>query len=205
MTRGRPRFDDSLTPAEWRVVEGVRHGLSNPAIARAQGVSLDAVKYHVGNALQKLGLANRRALRVWDGVRRDSNLANREPGMDQTITIGAIGQISRSVTDIAEARRWYGEVLSLEHLYSFGNMAFFNCGGTRLLLSQGDGDPAQSILYFRVDDIRAACARLGERGILFTRAPHMIHRHDDGTEEWMAFFNDNEGRPLAIMAQVAPG
>jgi hypothetical protein len=31
---------------------------------------------------------------------------------------------------------------------------------------------------------------------------HMIHRHDDGTEEWMAFFKDNEGRPLAIMAQV---
>ena len=79
----------------------MRHGLSNPAIARAQGVSLDAVKYHVGNALQKLGLANRRALRVWDGVRRDSNLANRESDMDQTITIGAIGQISRSVTDIA--------------------------------------------------------------------------------------------------------
>ena len=30
----------------------------------------------------------------------------------------------------------------------------------------------------------------------------MIHRHDDGTEEWMAFFTDNEERPLAIMAQV---
>jgi methylmalonyl-CoA/ethylmalonyl-CoA epimerase len=33
----------------------------------------------------------------------------------------------------------------------------------------------------------------------------MIHRHDDGTEEWMAFFNDNEGRPLAIMAQSKAG
>jgi hypothetical protein len=32
----------------------------------------------------------------------------------------------------------------------------------------------------------------------------MIHRHDDGTEEWMAFFNDNEGRPLAIMTQMRP-
>jgi len=30
----------------------------------------------------------------------------------------------------------------------------------------------------------------------------MIHRHDDGTEEWMAFFKDNDGRPLGIMAQV---
>ena len=52
MTRGRPPHDDVLTPAEWRVVEGVRHGMTNPEIARRQGVSLDAVKYHVANALQ---------------------------------------------------------------------------------------------------------------------------------------------------------
>lgn len=43
---------------------------------------------------------------------------------------------------------------------------------------------------------------MAARGVAFTHAPHMIHRHDDGTEEWMAFFTDNEERPLAIMAQV---
>jgi methylmalonyl-CoA/ethylmalonyl-CoA epimerase len=30
----------------------------------------------------------------------------------------------------------------------------------------------------------------------------MIHRHSDGTEEWMAAFKDTEGRPLAILSQV---
>jgi methylmalonyl-CoA/ethylmalonyl-CoA epimerase len=30
----------------------------------------------------------------------------------------------------------------------------------------------------------------------------MIHRHEDGTEEWMAFFEDDDARPLAIMTQV---
>jgi hypothetical protein len=30
----------------------------------------------------------------------------------------------------------------------------------------------------------------------------MIHKHADGVEEWMNFFGDDEGRPLAIMAQV---
>jgi hypothetical protein len=34
-------------------------------------------------------------------------------------------------------------------------------------------------------------------------APHMIHRHADATEEWLAAFKDNEGRPLAIMALVS--
>jgi hypothetical protein len=32
----------------------------------------------------------------------------------------------------------------------------------------------------------------------------MIHRHGDGIEEWMAFFNDLEGRTLAVMCQVPP-
>jgi len=32
----------------------------------------------------------------------------------------------------------------------------------------------------------------------------LIHRHESGMEEWMAFFNDPEGHPLAIMAQVEP-
>ena len=74
--RGRPPADDLLTPAEWRVADAVRHGLSNPQIARGQGVSVDAVKYHVGNALQKLGLADRRALRQWDGVPRRGALVS---------------------------------------------------------------------------------------------------------------------------------
>jgi hypothetical protein len=30
----------------------------------------------------------------------------------------------------------------------------------------------------------------------------MIHRHADGTEEWLAVFKDLEGRPLAIMTQL---
>ncbi len=201
MTRGRPPHPDRLTPAEWRTVEAVRHGLTNAAIARAHGVSLDAVKYHVANALMKLGLDRRAELRRWAGVRRDSNLYAKETEMSD-IQLGPIGQIARNVKDVAAARQWYGEVLGFPHLYSFGNLAFFDCGGTRLFLSEGDGNPSESLLYFRVPDIRTAHDQLAARGVEFTHAPHMIHRHDDGTEEWMAFFADPEGRPLAIMAQV---
>ena len=202
--RGRPLSDDLLTPAEWRVLEGVRHGMTNPAIARRQGVSIDAVKYHVANALQKLGLSDRRALRMWNGVRRDSALHRKVSAMTDEITLGPIGQVSRTVKDIAAARTWYADTLGLTHLYSFGNLAFFDCDGLRLFLSQGDGNAADSILYFRVADIRMAQAALSERGVEFTHAPHLIHTHADGTEEWMAFFNDNEGRPLALMSQVTP-
>ena len=200
--RGRPPHADVLTPAEWRVVEAVRHGMSNPEVAKRQGVSVDAIKFHVANALQKLGYASRKDLRLWDGVQRGSNLSHQETTMDGNMRIGAVGQVARSVKDIEAARAWYQGILGLTHLYSFGNLAFFDCDGLRLFLSEGDGPASDSILYFRVDDVRSAASTLATRGIKFIDAPHMIHRHEDGTEEWMAFFHDNEERPLAIMSQA---
>lgn len=200
--RGRPPANDVLTPAEWRVVEMVRHGLSNPQIARQLGHTTDAVKYHVANALQKLGLRDRRELRRWDGVRRDSAMARRGTNMANETTLGAIGQVARSVQDIVAAEVWYRDVLGLPHLYTYGKLAFFDCAGTRLFLSEAATPTAESILYFRVADIHASVAALAARGVQFVSAPHLIHRHDDGMEEWMAFFNDNEGRPLGLMAQV---
>jgi len=203
--RGRPPHPDILTPAEWGVVDGIRHGMSNRQIARRRGISLDAVKFHVANAVGKLGLSGRDGLRAWTGIRRDSHLHRRPIDMNSTLDLGPIGQIARSVRDVGEAERWYRDVLGLKHLYGFGKLAFFDCGGVRLFLSGVEGEPAaESILYFRVPDIRAAHAELVGRGIDFPHPPHLIHRHDDGTEEWMAFFADNEGRLLAIMSQVPP-
>jgi catechol 2,3-dioxygenase-like lactoylglutathione lyase family enzyme len=118
--------------------------------------------------------------------------------------LGPIGQISRSVSDIAAAQAWWHDVLGLPHLYTFGNLAFFDCAGTRLLLSAEPGEQHSNILYFRVADIAASHAELTARGVQFIQPPHLIHRHEDGTEEWMAFFSDNEGRPLAIMSQQRP-
>ena len=204
--RGRPPHDDILTPAEWRMVEMIRHGMTGPAIARRAGVSTDAVKFHVANILAKLGLSSRAELRHWTGIRRDSALYAREQLMDESkAMLGPIGQISRHVSDIEAARHFYGAVLGLPHLYSFGDLAFFDCGGVRLFLSQAEGGgDGESILYFRVTDIRLVHIALASQGVAFVDAPHMIHRHEDGTEEWMSFFKDNEGRPLALMEQVAP-
>ena len=125
--------------------------------------------------------------------------------MDKTVISGAIGQIARSVRDIEVARRWYGEVLELPHLYSFGTMAFFDCGGIRLLLSQAESAQPESILYFRVADIRTAHEALVGRGVVFSHAPHLVHRHADGTEEWIAFFADPDDRPLGLVCQVRAG
>jgi len=202
--RGRPPHDDVLTPTEWRVVHAIQHGLSNREIAARRGISRDAVKYHVANAVAKLGVANRQALRRWFREPRSSALGRKERPMASTVRLGALAQISRTVRDIKESEAWYGQTLGLRHLYTFGSFAFFDCGGTRLYLSAEAKPGPESILYLRVEDIRAAYEALRARGVEFGDVPHMIHRHADGTEEWMAHFKDPEGRPLAIMSQVKP-
>ena len=125
--------------------------------------------------------------------------------MDGSTKLGTLGQIARSVGDIRQAEAWYRDVLGLPHLFTFGNLAFFDCGGTRLMLSQESKAPAaESVLYWRVADIVASHAALKGRGVEFINAPHMIHKHANGTEEWLSMFKDPEGRPLGLMMQVKP-
>jgi DNA-binding CsgD family transcriptional regulator/catechol 2,3-dioxygenase-like lactoylglutathione lyase family enzyme len=203
--RGRPPHPDLLTPAEWRVVHAIQHGLSNREIARRRGVSLDAAKYHVANAVGKLGVANRQALRRWFRAPARSALNQRARlPMRMNLNLGPLAQISRGVRDLKESEAFYGKTLGLKHLYTFGTLAFFDCAGTRLYLQVQEHPGPESILYLRVEDIRAAYEGLSARGLAFTAAPHLIHRHSDGTEEWLAHFNDPEGRPLGLMAQVKP-
>lgn len=114
-----------------------------------------------------------------------------------------VTQIARRVESLDRARAFWRDTLGIPELYTFPGLAFLDLGGTRLMLKEtGTADPAD-ILYLSSDDIAADHARLKERGAAMTGAPHMIHRHPDGSEEWMAFFEDDEGRPLALHAVIA--
>jgi len=57
--RGRPPHPDILTPAEWEVLDMLRHGGTNRQIARRRRTSLDATKFHIANLLVKLDLPDR--------------------------------------------------------------------------------------------------------------------------------------------------
>jgi catechol 2,3-dioxygenase-like lactoylglutathione lyase family enzyme len=183
-------------------VHAVQHGMTSRQIAERRGISIDAVKFHVANALEKLGLANRKELRRWH--RAPKNSALKEKSMNAPWTMGPIAQIARSVRDIRQSEDWYKNVLGMPHLYTFGKLAFFDCGGTRLMLSEESSPAAESILYLRVGNIAAAYELLKSRGVEFMNAPHMIHKHLDGTEEWLSVLKDAEGRPLGLMTQVKP-
>ena len=201
--RGRPPHDDLLTPSEWRTVHAVQHGMTSREIAERRGVSIETIKFHVANALAKLQVGNRKALRQWFRAPKHSALNSKETTVADSLALGPIGQISRTVRNVDESQAWYGKVLGIPHLFTFGKLAFFDCCGTRLMLTQEEQpSSAESMIYLRVPDIVKAHDELRSRGVEFTNAPHMIHKHADGTEEWMAFFKDPEGRPLGIMSQV---
>ena len=124
--------------------------------------------------------------------------------MSGSVQWSGLGQVARSVSDIEQSLHFYGEQLGLPLLYRFGALAFFDLAGVRLLLSQAEQATPESILYLRVGDIHATCEQLQARGVTFLNAPHLIHTHADGSEEWMAFFNDPDQRPLALQSVVAP-
>jgi DNA-binding CsgD family transcriptional regulator/catechol 2,3-dioxygenase-like lactoylglutathione lyase family enzyme len=202
MKRGRPPYNDALTPAEWRVAEFIRHGLTNAAIAKQLQISSYAVRNHARAAVAKLGLPNRAALAHWPGIRKGSA---RLTQLEETMpTLATISQLSRRVENLTRACSFFKDTLGLTELYAFPGLAFFDLGGTRLMLRETQQKSDADILYFRVPDIGAAHQTLQSRGLAFTGAPHMIHKHPDGTEEWMAFFKDDEGRDLALHALSRP-
>lgn len=197
MPRGRPPHPDTLTPAEWRVVELVRHGQSTARIARLLGISPGAVKAQARAARDTLGLASRQALRHWPGVRAGSS-RNRSQGIAMT----KLSQLARRVENLDRARAFWRDTLHVPELYAFPGLAFFDLGGIRLMLRETGKREEADILYLGTSDIATAHERLAERGARMTGAPHMIHRHPDGAEEWMAFFTDDEGRDLALHSVV---
>ena len=121
-----------------------------------------------------------------------------------TFGLSHIGQISVPVRDLDRALAFYRDTLRLPFLFRVPNLAFFDAGGVRLMLSvpeKPELDHPASIIYYKVDDIRQAHAALAGRSVAFSDTPHLIARLAD-REVWMAFFVDTEGNTLALMSEI---
>jgi len=123
------------------------------------------------------------------------------------IALTQIGQISVTIHDLARAVAFYRDTLGMKHLFSAGTMAFFDCGGIRLMLAlpeKPEFDHPSSILYFKVDAIEAAAETLSARGVTFEARPHLVAQlptHD----LWLGFFRDSENNLLALMCEKPRG
>jgi len=123
------------------------------------------------------------------------------------LALTQIGQISVTIHDLARAVAFYRDTLGMKHLFSAGTMAFFDCGGIRLMLAlpeKPEFDHPSSILYYKVDAIEAAAETLAARGVTFEARPHLVAQlptHD----LWLGFFRDSENNLLALMCEKPRG
>ena len=123
---------------------------------------------------------------------------------NQAFGLAQIGQIAMLVHDLDRAVAFYRDRMGMRFLFSAGTLAFFDCAGTRLMLSTpepGQAHSGNSIIYFTVDDINAAYRELTSRDVSFDDQPHIIANM--GTYDlWMAFFRDSENNLIGIMSEV---
>jgi methylmalonyl-CoA/ethylmalonyl-CoA epimerase len=105
---------------------------------------------------------------------------------------------------VAQAKRFYHEVLGLKLLFDAGpNLSFLAAGSVRIMLTkpEGAGEVGKnSILYFKTADADATFKAVVERGAKPEQAPHLVARMPDH-ELWMGFVRDPDGNLVGLMEE----
>jgi methylmalonyl-CoA/ethylmalonyl-CoA epimerase len=121
-----------------------------------------------------------------------------------TLEITGVGQIGINVQDLKRATEFYRDTLGMHLLYEFPGLAFFDCGGGRLMLSKAEQpqfDHPASIIYYRVGDIQQTARALTDRGVALEHEPRVIAKMSDH-DLWMCFIRDSEGNFIGLMSEV---
>lgn len=120
-------------------------------------------------------------------------------------TLNQIGQIFVNVKDLDRAIAFYRDILGMTFLFEAPPaMAFFDCGGVRLMLGRADRpelDHPASIIYYKVEDIERVAEVFKARGVEFILDPHLVAPMPT-YDLWLADFKDSEGNILALMSEV---
>lgn len=116
--------------------------------------------------------------------------------------ISRVGQVSLVVNDLAASVAFYRDTLGLTLAFEVPNMAFFVCGGLRIMMTRAEeGSPREnSVFYFVTDGIEAKHGELVANGVVSERDPHLIAKMP-GHDLWMSFFRDPEGNLMALMEE----
>jgi len=118
-----------------------------------------------------------------------------------------IRQIALGCKDLTRAQEFYEQLLGCKPLAVFNppGFAFFDIGGTRLLLEVGG---ASSLIYLAVGDVRTETERLRAAAINIHTEPHIVFPDPKGVfdkpgNEWLAFIEDSEGNLVGLMSREA--
>ena len=118
--------------------------------------------------------------------------------------LSEIGQIAITVSDVSVALPFYRDVLGLEFLFGPSpNLAFLSAGSIRIMLSTPQGAGlvgANSILYFKVNDLIHVFSQVVARGATVEQPPHLVAKLPDH-ELWIGFIRDPDANLIGIMEE----
>lgn len=114
-------------------------------------------------------------------------------------------QLALTCTDLDRSVAFYSDKLGLPLLFVSNGMAFFDLGGTRLMIA---ADPARpnlprptSVVYFDAPDFERALGRLRASGIPLIGEVEAV-QHTNRGDLKLQQFEDPDGNMLAIMGWV---
>ena len=122
------------------------------------------------------------------------------------MSLSKLAQIALSTRDLPKAIAFYRDVLGLKLMFEVSGMAFFDAGGTRLMIGPAHHQGAlqnNTYIYFDAGDWHATEAALIARGLKFERDAEVVQRAE-GKEHALRFFKDPDGNALAIMGWRTP-
>jgi methylmalonyl-CoA/ethylmalonyl-CoA epimerase len=119
------------------------------------------------------------------------------------VLLDGIGQIAITVSDLAQSKDFYQNMLGMQFLFDAGPMSFFQCGKIRFAIGTSPNPPGPdgTILYFRVADIQQTHDLLAARGVEFIQKPHLVAKMPDH-DLWLAFLRDPDGHTIGLMCDM---
>ena len=117
--------------------------------------------------------------------------------MADTVQLSRIAAIMLGVRDLAAAIAFYKDKLGLKVIMQESQLALLQCGNVMLGLSLRHASAAPLAeaveVSFGVDNLRATCQSLGERGVVFLSEPRQVTPTD-----WAVHFRDVDGHLLSL-------
>jgi catechol 2,3-dioxygenase-like lactoylglutathione lyase family enzyme len=124
-----------------------------------------------------------------------------------SLGLSAIDQIGMSCTDLAEAQRFYCEILGLRYGGEVPGMSkFFDCNGVNLIMFKADKVGPASVIYFKVEGIAGKIQEkvelLRKLGVEIHQDARRIAENWKGYDVYLAFFKDPFGNLLSLKSDV---
>jgi methylmalonyl-CoA/ethylmalonyl-CoA epimerase len=123
----------------------------------------------------------------------------------EAVHLGTIGQIAINVKNLDRATAFYRDVLGMTFLFAPPNLAFFDAGGVRLMLTNAEKtefDHPASILYYKVGDIVGTHRALVAKGVKAEEQPHVVAPMPT-YDLWISAYRDSEDNYFALMSEVS--